>query len=78
MSASGPIIERLNTHLGEDYEGRDLILQEVHEQVASVWTQIHELVDTQDPMEWVSIALDWPDLHEIDVDPMNFDPMEPD
>jgi len=35
--------------LGETQEDRDMLLQEVHEELSSVWKQIHELVDTQDP-----------------------------
>lgn len=39
----------LDMDLGESQESRDELLQEVHDALASIWKQIHDLVDTQDP-----------------------------
>lgn len=39
----------LDMDLGETNEGRDALLQETHQELATVWRRIHELVDTQDP-----------------------------
>lgn len=45
--------EYLDLDLGETQEERDVVLQEVHQDLARVWTEITELVATQDPTAFV-------------------------
>lgn len=45
--------EYLDMDLGETQEERDAVLQEVHQDLAHVWTSINDLVATQDPKAFV-------------------------
>jgi hypothetical protein len=45
--------EYLDYDLGETQDQRDAVLQEIHQDLSSVWTSIQELVATQDPKAFV-------------------------
>ena len=45
--------EYLDYDLGETQDQRDAVLQEIHQDLADVWTSIQELVATQDPKAFV-------------------------
>lgn len=51
-SAQGPA-KILEYDLGETQDQRDVVLQEVHEDLANVWTSIKNLVQHQDPKAFV-------------------------
>jgi len=44
--------ELLDYDLGESQSERDAQLQVIHQDLAQVWNDIHELVDTQDPLQF--------------------------
>ena len=45
--------EYLDMDLGETQEERDVVLHEIHQDLANVWTSIQDLVATQDPKAFV-------------------------
>jgi RecB family exonuclease len=45
--------QNLDFDLGETQEERDMVLQEVHQDLSNVWTEITELVSQQDPKAFV-------------------------
>jgi RecB family exonuclease len=45
--------QNLDFDLGETQEQRDMVLQEVHQDLSNVWTEITELVSHQDPKAFV-------------------------
>jgi RecB family exonuclease len=55
----------LDMDLGQTQEERDEVLQQVHRDLSDIWKGIRELVDSQDPRQFVHCDREWCFCHKI-------------
>jgi len=55
----------LDMDLGKSHDERNIVLQEIHQDLSSIWKSIKELVDTQDPSNFIHCNREWCICHKL-------------